>query len=407
MLFRSDIRYVLGAHEIADFQGADLVIKNPGVKLEGNAYLQAARSIETDISVFLRFSRAPILAVTGSKGKSSTVSALYFGLKELGYKAFLGGNITVSPLTFLDQTDETTPVVLELSSWQLADLKDRKILKPRIAILTPVMSDHQNWYGNMESYVADKKLIYADQDEKCHLLCNRDDEWGPLFASETGAQVHWYSSKPLAGMIPGAWIDADGRGMMRLSAGKSFEILNANLSVPGAHMRQNLLNAAQAIALYGAPPASIGPVLARFPGIEHRLEFFRETDGVKWYNDSAATIPEAVAAAICSFDTPIILLAGGTDKNLDFTPLADVADKAKNLFLLAGTGTDKLIAMLDERNVPYEGPFANLESLVRAANEIATAGDIVVFSPGATSFGMFANEFDRGNKFRETVAAIS
>jgi len=401
-----DIRYVLGTHDIADFRNADLVIKNPGVKLEGNEYLQAARSIETDVSVFLRLSRAPILAVTGSKGKSSTVSALYFGLKELGYRAFLGGNITVSPLTFLDHTDETTPVVLELSSWQLADLKDRKILKPRIAILTPVMSDHQNWYGGMEPYVADKKLIYADQDENCHLLCNRDDEWGAVFASETGAQVHWYSSKPLEGTIPGAWIEADGRGMMRLSSGKAFEILPERLSVPGSHMRQNLLNAAQAIALYGAPPASICRALARFPGIEHRLEFFRETDGVKWYNDSAATIPEAVAAAICSFDRPIILLTGGTDKNLDFKALAGVAEKAKKLFLLAGSGTDKLIALLDGRNVPYEGPFANLDSLVRAANEIATAGDIVVFSPGATSFGMFANEFDRGNKFRETVALI-
>ena len=401
-----DIRYVLGTHEIADFRDADLVIKNPGVKLEGNEYLQASRSIETDISIFLRFSPSPIIAVTGSKGKSSTVSALHFGLKELGYKAFLGGNITVSPLTFLDQTDGTTPVVLELSSWQLADLKDRKILKPRIAILTPVMSDHQNWYGGMEPYVADKKLIYADQDEKCHLLCNRDDDWGPIFASETGAQVHWYSSKPLEGTIPGAWIDDDGRGMMRLSSGKSFEILPSHIAVPGSHMRQNLLNAAQAIALFGAPPASIGSALARFPGIVHRLEYFLESDGVKWYNDSAATIPEAVAAAINSFDRPIILLSGGTDKNLDFTPLADVAGKTKKMFLLSGSGTDKLMPMLDERNVPWEGPFANLESLVLAAKKASSAGDIVVFSPGATSFGMFANEFDRGNKFRETVALI-
>ena len=401
-----DIRYVLGTHEISDFRDADLVIKNPGVKLEGNEYLKASRSIETDVSVFLRLSCAPILAVTGSKGKSSTVSALHFGLKALGYNAFLGGNITVSPLTFLDQTDEKSPVVLELSSWQLADLKDRKILKPRIAILTPVMPDHQNWYGNMESYVADKKLIYADQDETCHLLCNRDDEWGPLFASETGAQVHWYSSKPLEGTIPGAWIEADGRGMMRLSSGSAFEILPAQLAVPGPHMRQNLLNAAQAIALYGAKPASIGSALARFPGIEHRLEFFREADGVKWYNDSAATIPEAVAAAIGSFEKPIILLTGGTDKNLDFTPLAETAGNAKKLFLLAGSGTDKLISMLDARNVHYEGPFANLETLVRAAKEFAAKGDTIVFSPGATSFGMFSNEFDRGNKFREAVALI-
>lgn len=160
-----NIRFVLGTHEIEDFKSADCVIKNPGVKLQGNEYLEAARSIETDISVFLRLSKSPVIAVTGSKGKSSTVSALHFGLRETGFRSYLGGNITVSPLTFIDELDSTTPVVLELSSWQLADLRGRGLLKPRVAVLTPVMPDHQNWYGGMEPYVADKKLIYADADD--------------------------------------------------------------------------------------------------------------------------------------------------------------------------------------------------------------------------------------------------
>ena len=411
-----NIRFVLGAHEIADFRDADCVIKNPGVKLQGNEYLEAARSIETDISAFLRLSRSPILAVTGSKGKSSTVSALHFGLTELGYHSFLGGNITVSPLTFIDEIDGSTPVVLELSSWQLADLRGRGLLKPRVAILTPVMPDHQNWYGGMEPYVADKKLIYADQDDSCHLLCNADDEWGPVFAREArargsdGPRVHWYSSRPFIGRdfcadpdaADGAWLEADGRGFMRL-AGKVTEILPAKLSVPGAHMRQNLLNAAQAIALFGADPAKTAAALARFPGIEHRLEFFHEESGVRFYNDSAATIPEAVAAALGSFEKPVILLTGGTDKNLDFTPLADAAHRAKKILLLAGSGTDKLIPMLAARSIPFEGPFASLEELIARARAAASSGDTVVFSPGATSFGMFKNEFDRGNRFRDAV----
>lgn len=410
----SAIRYVLGTHELDDFRNADCVIKNPGVKLEGNEFLAASRSIETDISVFLRFTRAPILAVTGSKGKSSTVSALHFGLRELGYDAFLGGNITVSPLTFLDQTNENTPVVLELSSWQLSDLRGRGLLKPRVAILTPVMPDHQNWYGGMEPYVADKKLIYADQDETCHLLCNRDDEWGTVFAAETHAQVHWYSARELPEGLAGAWLGEDGRGFMRpayASGGcgtadcRTAEILPAELAVPGGHMKQNVLNAAQALALFGADPARVGPALAKFPGIEHRLEFFHENGGVRFYNDSAATIPEAVAAAIGSFGKPVILLAGGTDKNLDFSPLADAANCAKKIFLLAGTGTDKLMPMLLDRGVHFEGPFPGLSELVAAARAAAVPGDIVVFSPGATSFGLFKNEFDRGNKFRDAVLA--
>jgi UDP-N-acetylmuramoylalanine--D-glutamate ligase len=401
-----DIRYVLGQHDIADFADADTVIKNPGVKLAGNEYLQAARSIETDISVFLRLSRAPILAVTGSKGKSSTVSALYFALKELGYPAFLGGNITVSPLTFLDETTGETPVVLELSSWQLADLRGRGLLKPRVAILTPIMPDHQNWYGGMEPYVADKKLIYADQDETCHLLVNRDDEWGPIFASEARARVHWYSSRPLAAGIQGAWLEPDGRGFMRRE-NDAFEILPTTLAVPGDHMRQNLLNAAQALVLFGAEPKAAEDALARFPGIEHRLEFFHEEAGVRFYNDSTATIPEAVAAALASFGKPVILLAGGTDKGLDFTPLAQVAHRAKRICLLAGTGTDKLVPLLRERGIPFDGPFASLADLVATAKSIAEPGDIVVFSPGATSFGMFRNEFDRGVKFRDAVTGAA
>jgi UDP-N-acetylmuramoylalanine--D-glutamate ligase len=417
-----DIRYVLGTHELDDFTNADIVIKNPGVKLTGNPYLAASKRIESDISIFLALTKAPILAVTGSKGKSSTVSALQWGLRALGYNSFLGGNITVSPLTFLDETDENTPVVLELSSWQLADLRDRKLLKPRVAILTPVMADHQNWYGNMESYVADKKLIYADMDGSSHLICNADDEWGPVFASEVrtqgerGAQgeranIHWYSAHELDGRdlepTDGAWLAADGRGFMRQGNSDPFEILPAALAVPGQHMRANLLNAAQALVLFGAEPKAVGPALANFPGIEHRLELFHEKHGVRWYNDSAATIPEATCAAITSFEKPVILIAGGTDKNLDFTPLAETASRAKKIFLLAGTGTDKLMPMLAARGVAFSGPYPNLDAIVNAARDAAEKGDIVVFSPGATSFGLFTNEFDRGNKFRIAVTNIA
>ncbi len=397
------IRYVLGRHEERDFVEADTVIKNPGVKLAGNPYLSLARSIETDVSAFLRLSDSPLLAVTGSKGKSSTVSALHFGLVELGYRAFLGGNITVSPLTFLKETGPDTPVVLELSSWQLADLRGRGLLKPKVAVLTPIMPDHQNWYGGMEPYVADKKVIYADMGPDSHLLCNRDDEWGPLFRRETAATPHWYSARPFPDQ-PGAWLEADGTGWMR-EEGKARPrmILPKELAVPGFHMRQNLLNAGQAMVLFGADPDWTAEALSRFPGITHRLEFFHEENGTRWYNDSAATIPEAVAAALGSFEAPVVLLTGGTDKNLDFTPLARVASRAKKILLLAGTGTDKLVPLLKERSIPFEGPFSDLTGLVQAARNAAQGGDVVLFSPGATSFGLFRNEFDRGDKFRAAV----
>lgn len=402
------IRFVLGRHELPDFSGADLVIKNPAVRPD-SPYLQAARQVETDISIFLRLSRAPILAVTGSKGKSTVTSALYHGLLSSGRKAFIGGNITVSPLSFIDETGADTPVVLELSSWQLADLRGKGVLKPAVAVLTAMMSDHMNRYSSMEEYMADKRLIYADQDASCYTVCNRDDAWNRSFAAETRGTVRWYADSCSPGET-GAWLEAGtGRGLYRAEGrgpGEAEEILPAALLVPGPHQRKNLLGAALALRLFGLGAREISAAMASFAGVEHRLEFFAEKDGVRWYNDSAATIPQAVAAALSSFESPIVLITGGTDKNLDFEPLRPLLSKPKAIVLLAGTGSDKIRSMLEAEGIGYKGPFDKLELAVREAAAAAERGDTVLLSPGCTSFGMFLHEFDRGNKFKERARAL-
>ncbi len=398
------IKFVLGEHRKEDFANTDLVIKNPGVKLEENPFLELASSIETDISVFLRLSRAEIIAVTGSKGKSSTASAIYFGLKHAGKKAFLGGNITVSPLSFLTETGADSTVVLELSSWQLADLRGRGILKPKCAVITPVMPDHQNWYGSMEAYVADKKLIYADMPESSRLICNFDDGWGRIFAKETRAAVNWYSANPFPAeseIKNGAWLEKDGGFLIQ--DGNISRILPEETKVPGKHMKMNLLNAGQVLSVCGVKSGVIMEAAEAFPGIAHRLEFFHEENGVKWFNDSAATIPEAAAGAVYAFENPVILLCGGTDKNLDFSPIAEAAGKTKKLLLLEGSGTRKLRELLEAGDIKYEGPYPDIKSLVSAARNSAAPGDSVVFSPGCASFELFKNEFDRGNKFKNEV----
>ena len=458
----SRLTYRLGEHRIEDFSNADCVIKNPGVKIEGNKYLAAAKAIETDISIFLNFTKAPIIAVTGSKGKSSTVSAIYYGLKEAGRTAFLGGNITVSPLTFLDQTNERTPVVLELSSWQLADLRGRGVLKPKISLITKIVPDHQNWYGNMESYVADKKLIYADQDKNDFAIFTLDDDWGNQFASECKANIYRYSScKPSQN---GGWFTKDengnpySKGILQTTIDSHPKIVLEEVSVPGNHMKENLLNAALVLRLMEVPAKSIKEILSRFPGVPHRLQFFHswqvsgsECDSYSsqdekitynFYNDSCATVPEAAAAASQAFGKPVIFITGGTDKGLDFDLLADsILCKDKNtiplkaLYLLAGNGTDKLLKLLDSaaadstggknstisedatdgKGLKYCGPFNSLTELLtqlktdlqnnkyNIQDETAVP---VVFSPGATSFGMFTNEFDRGNKFMNGTKEI-
>ena len=406
----SKIKYVLGCHNIEDFENADVVIKNPGVKYSGNKYLAVAKQIETDLSIFLHFTKAPIIAITGSKGKSSTVSAIHYGLTQAGFQTFLGGNITVSPLTFLDKTSEKTPVVLELSSWQLSDLRGRKLLKPYISLITKIVPDHQNWYGNMESYVADKKLIYADQDESCFSIFTSDDQWGEIFASESKAKILRYSSFSNTNIEENSknaygFLDKNDKGWIQNKL-----VLDETL-VPGHHMKENLLNAGIVMSLMKVPQEEICKILSTYKGIHHRLEYFYEwtnskNQKIKFYNDSAATVPEAAAAAISSFEKNVFAICGGTDKELDFLPLAENAHKATKLFLLAGTGTDKLLPMLKERNIQFFGPYGSLQDLLEIVkNELKDfeQESVVVFSPGATSFGMFNNEFDRGEKYKKAV----
>ncbi|MDR1143934.1 MAG: UDP-N-acetylmuramoyl-L-alanine--D-glutamate ligase [Spirochaetaceae bacterium] len=430
-------RYVLGRHDMDDFKNADLVIKNPGVP-SGSPYLSAARRVETDISLFLAASPARLIAVTGSKGKSSTASALcrvLAGMREkslLRGKAFLGGNITVSPLSFLDELTRDDDVVLELSSWQLGDLRGRlrseydggaqageALLKPRAAVLTSIIADHQDRYNGMESYVNDKRVVYQGQDKEDATIASADDSWGRSFLRESPGRPLAYSEHS-AGTGPAGWIDPrTGAGMVRLADGTVGEAVPVILQVPGRHLKKNLLAAALALADLGIPLSHIRESLGTFPGIEHRLEFFREIRGIRFYNDTAATIPEAAAAAVEAFTggetagsgpaDPLVLVTGGQDKNLDFSPLVTAAARAREIILLAGTGSDKLIPQLTAAGLSYHGPCTAIGDAAAAALEaarrhIGRAGRaVVVLSPGCASFGMFKNEFDRGRQWKEAV----
>jgi len=409
-----DVRFILERHEETDFSGADLVIKNPAVA-PSSPFLQSAREhgvpIETDLSVFFSLTRNPILAVTGSKGKSTTASAIAFVLSRVQPGTRLGGNITVSPLSFLDELPPDAPVVLELSSWQLGDLKGRGILKPAVSAFTVILPDHLDKYAGMTDYVEDKKAIFQEQDPEQKAVFNFDDPWQRTFPGETRAAPFFFSAKDLPAALSGAWLAGE-VGKARLLPGSGAqEILTTSL-LPGMHNRQNLLCAGLALLLYGVPAPAVRSSLAEFPGVEHRLELFRTWKGVRIYNDSAATIPDATAAAVRAVPGPLVLLAGGTDKNIDFSPLRNVVHVPRAVVLLAGTGTDKIRVLLNEENVPFEGPFDNLrEALVKSlacARKVSSeSGASLLFSPGCTSFGMFLNEFDRGRKFKEIAAALT
>jgi UDP-N-acetylmuramoylalanine--D-glutamate ligase len=267
------------------------------------------------------------------------------------------------------------------------------------------MADHQDRYENMENYVADKRIIAAGQD-RGDILVVPDDPWGRSFIREGRPLV--YAEAPLPEGSAGGWLTGkDGPGLARLNRDSPLiELVPPRLLVPGYHQKKNLLAAGLALPDLGLPPDLIRDALGTFPGIEHRLEFFHESRGIRFYNDTAATIPEAAEAAASAFDAPPVLIAGGADKALDFAPLVRAAARVKALVLLAGTGTDKLRPLLDKAGLSYRGPFNSVEEALRSSLEGAGPGDRVILSPGCASFGMFLNEFDRGSRWKEAVRRL-
>ena len=252
----------------------------------------------------------------------------------------------------------------------------------------------------MEDYVADKRLIYADQDAGNYSIFDAGEDepgtgpacggtWGDLFARESHATVIHYNKQT------------------------QYTVDFDSLLVPGEHMKLNAQNAATVLQLMGVPKQRAKEILQTWPGIAHRLQFFHEWKGFKFYNDSAATVPEAAAAATQAFGKPVILLTGGTEKGLALDKLTEVLVEGKTteqIYLLAGTATDKIKTELDKAGTKYNGPYNSLDDMLGALKENLTGGsvqsDIVVFSPGATSFGMFNNEFDRGDKYMAAVKKI-
>lgn len=395
------VRYVLGRHDEDDFRDADIVVKNPAVRA-ANPYLALARRVETDLSIFLSSLSNPVYAVTGSKGKSTTATALHHILRTVDPRARLGGNIAVSPLTFLDELEPGAPVVLELSSWQLGDLRGRGLLRPRVSTVTNLLWDHMNAYPDQEAYAADKAVVFEGQGPGDFTLLP-EGAWGDWFARRTASRV-LRIQKGALGQGLGFSVD-EGRGRWNQGS-PAWELLPPTLAVPGAPFRHNCLGAAALAVLAGVDPSVVPGALASFPGVEHRLERFAVKAGVAYYNDTTATIPEAAVASIRAFDVPVHWIGGGTDKNLDLSAYEGLESPPASVILLKGSATDRLVPLLISKGWTWFGPYDDLGAAVTLAAQRARPGDVVLLSPGAASFELFKNEFYRGQAFRDLVTAL-
>ncbi len=404
-----DLRLALGGHRIADFRQADLVVRNPSVPADSK-YLQAAREsgvpVEMEMGLFFRLCPAPIIGITGTKGKSTTTSLVGAILRRSRPDAVVAGNIAggspqwhgaLPALELLPLIRPDTPVVLELSSWQLEGLPADTC--PHIAAVTNVSPDHLNRYDSMSSYAASKKSIFIHQRANDVVVLNYDNPFTCAFATEAPSQVAWFSRH---NRVQGAFVDGQS---LRYQWGSTDVVVCAlaDIRVPGGHNVENILAATAVAMAWGARPDDVAAAIRDFHGVPHRLEFVAEVRGVRYFDDTTATTPDAAVAALQALaeDRPVVLIAGGSDKGLDFADMAAaIKHQTRALVLLAGPGTERLVDAVVAAGGSPPRPHASLASAFAAAVAAARPGDAVLLSPGCASFGMFTNEFDRGDQFR-------
>lgn len=414
------IKFVLGQHRQEDFINTDLVVKSPAVP-EKSKYLEIAREnkvpVETDVGIFFELCKAPIIGVTGSKSKSTVATLIAKFLERKYSDTLLAGNIGASVLSKLKKVDKESPVVLELSSWQLAGLGTHK-KSPGCAVITNILPDHQNRYDNIDAYIADKKLIFKWQKKNDHLILNYEDKIVRNFSQEAKGQIHYYSQDNGIQLTEERInIGAVVKGEKIIFGPDKEEVCSLDdIKLRGRHNISVVLAATTVAKLYNISNKGIVKVLEKFKGLSGRLELIDTINGVKYINDTTATIPEATLAALTSFagQKNILLIAGGADKNLDFGQLSEMlVKKVKTLILLEGTATLKLKKavenQLGQKNQELEiiGPLDNIEEAVKEASQRAVEKDIVLLSPACASFGLFRHEFERGNKFNEAVDSLN
>ncbi len=380
------ITYVLGQHREEDFRSADLVVRNPAVPRH-SPYLQvaAAAGVPVVMEMTLFFAECPsrkIIGVTGTKGKTTTTLLLAAIVREHGWPLVVAGNLRRSALETLPRIEPDSWVVLELSSWQLEGLIPLQ-RSPHVAIITNIMPDHLDRYADYAEYAQSKGLILRWQRPEDYAVLNgASPPVRPLAEAATG-RVVWFDP---ASEAPG-WDTAH---------------------LYGDHNRANVAAATAAARVLGIPAAVIDRAVAAFPGVPHRLETIREFEGVRYINDTAATMPEAMLAALDAIDRPTVLIAGGSDKGLDFDGVRAAVQGPGSMVtavvLLTGTATPKVAAACGEKVI---GEAGDLAAALATARRVAESGSVVLLSPGCASFGMFASEFERGERFRALVQALT
>ena len=393
----------LGKNCLQELNGFDIIFRSPSC-LPTRTELQKEENrgaiITTEIEMVMKMCPCKIIGVTGSDGKTTTTSLIHHILEKSNYNAFLGGNIGTPLFTKIEEMRPDDIVVLELSSFQLMGIE----VSPDIAVITNITPNHLNIHKDYQEYIDAKKNIFKYQNKNDRIILNYDNEITRKCAKEAEAQVVFFSSKE---KLENGFI-VDGKMIKECQDNIREHILDIqDVILKGEHNYQNIATALAATkTLVNIEDAA--ETIKKFNSVEHRLEFVKEINQVKWYNDSASSSPTRTISGIRAFDEELILIAGGYDKNLDYTPLAKpIVDKVKTLLLIGQTSGKIFEAVkqeMERQNKDVRIYMCDtLKETVDIANRIAKEGQVVLFSPGSASFDMFKNAYDRGNQFKNLV----
>ena len=395
----------IGDRYLDDLIDFDLLFRTPGLPTL-DPRLRAARRCGVEVSsqtrLFLQLCPAPVLGVTGTKGKGTTTTLLHALLAtDPAVRVFSGGNIGLPPLEFIDELQATDRVVLELSSFQLQDLDQ----SPHIAVVLSITEDHLDYHADRAEYISAKKSICRHQTPGDILIINQDCPTARTFAAESPAALWAFSTT--APSAPGAWI-ADGQLWACRPGAQPIVICPVDdIPLRGRHNWSNVAAAVAGALAFGAPATHFAEAIRSFAGLPHRLEYVAERDGVAYYNDSLATTVDATCAALRAFDEPLLLIAGGASKGADFSALGTAIVEANvRAVLLIGQEAPRIAAAVQRAGAgEIVHCCRDLPQALDTARHLAQTGDVVLFSPACASFDQFSSYAERGDLFKRLVIA--
>ena len=402
-----DFKYNFGKNCLEKLQGFNLIFRSPSclpTRFELQKEMQNGAIVTTEIELLMKMAPCKIIGVTGSEGKTTTTSLISHILKKANYNVYLGGNIGTPLFTKLNEIKPEDIIVLELSSFQLMGME----VSPNIAIITNITPNHLNIHKDYDEYIEAKKNIFRYQTENDKIILNYNNEITRNCAKEAKSKVVFFSSKE---KLDNGYI-VDGKVIKECDDKIRKHILNTeDILLRGNHNYENIAAAMAATRNLVDIDVAV-EAIKEFKAVEHRLEFVKEINGVKWYNDSSSSSPTRTIAGLNSFEEDIVLIAGGYDKNLDYTPIAKpIIDKVKSLILLGQTAGKIFEAVKNEQEKQKNNDLEiymceNLQETVNVAKKVAKPGQVVLFSPASASFDMFKNAVERGKIFKKLVNGI-